>query len=729
MPWASEKEVLKHYRMLTRSEAFVRTVMLSVVIAAAIQSLYLAAPRMSLFVTICIFTMLLNTLLETWYPASNYEPYRSITTGGSASKSDAPATTAPSVTEGKALPQQNAEASAKEDEVPYYQHQLPRASIGISDYLFSREGVTSMKLFGALAIAYPVTQVIYKLPWQYTVAICLVVTTEESYETIKSLLAYIDRREIDEFPPRWQEKLMQRFQRKFSDAQGYYFIGMYGRKRVGLPRMSRFMHTLIAAPTGEGKSTAMIIPQLLCDAESRGSALVPDMKSPELYNIVSGRWIKYNKRAYLFDPWDPDTVGINFLPGALDKDKLVIVAALMAENDEVVEQEQAFFKSRTKYLLYAILTLVQSFHEEYCTLATAYFAVQSVDTLQSYISAADPDVEALFSDYDKFSKQDKLNALTAIREKLDVFMSSDVRKAFSRKEFDLKWLFESHAPCLLVLGAPMDQEEPGTRIASMITNLVINMAFREGRIQKGNQRRGEKAQMPSDLYLYLDELRNLRVEGLAKLVAIARGIRTHIIASVTDLGFLRFYHKGVDFSSLMGNFRTKIFMRGLDLASCREISDSLGKMPDDDYKWVRSDIMVSDIEKQMLEPNNIMHLDDDIMIVFTPKTDPFPVQKSTIHNTKWLKDMQVPPPTNIRALYEQWGIAKKPLQDPEIPTIGGLPDFEKMKSGKPPIESGIRTVEAYHRETGGGTVRMPNGGQVPLNQKKPVPDDDSATVQ
>lgn len=713
MPSATDKEVLKHYRMLTKGEAFTRTVLLSLAMAVVLAVFYWVSPMVSILLSVIAVTFMLFEFAERLFPAADYDSYEDLTRG---------------------TPSAPDEAKEKEEptggDSPHYAHSFQDNPRTLQTFFTSREGVALLKVLGSIVIAYPLTMLIYSLEWLYSIAALICLYGEFSYTGVSLVLKYIEAREIDEFPSTRRDKLMLSFWKKFSHAQGYYFIGLVEGKRVGLPRMGRFTHVLIGAPTGQGKSTGAIIPQLLHDAESKGSALVPDMKSPELHNIVASRWLYYGKRAFLFDPWHPDTVGINFLPGADDKDLLTIVGALMAEKEDVVEKEEAFFKSRTKYLLYAILKLVQSFSDDYCNMATAYFAVQSVKTLEDYIKAADDKLKPLFTDFGSFGGESKLNALTSIREKLEIFMSPQVRTAFSRSEFNLRMLFDPKSPCLLVIGAPMDQEEPGTRIASMITNLVVNMAFREGRLQKQAAQRGETVLPPNDLYLYLDELRNLRVEGLAKLVSIARGIRTGIIASVTDLGFLKFYHRGVDFSSLMGNFRTKIYMKGLDLDSCRYISESMGDEEIPDYKWVRDGLMTSRKDRKLLKPNEVMQLEEDEMIVFTTKTRPFAARTATIHNSPWLKKMQLPPPKNIRELYENWGIAKKPLRDPVIPMISGFPDFEKMKSEKPIVVNEEITMDYFHREMGGGVHKSPEGatGGIPQGSRLNLPSEDDVAA-
>lgn len=499
------------------------------------------------------------------------------------------------------------------------------------------------------------------------------------FTVVNYVVICAEKAQIEDYPTKAKEKLIMWVRNKFAYSRNAYFIGEVQGKKIGLTRNQRFLHTLIGGPTGEGKSSSLIIPPLLFDADSVGSAVVPDAKSPELFNWVAGRWLKAGKKVYLFDPWHPDTVGINPIPLADDQDLLTIVEVMTREREDVLK-EDPFFKARTRYMLFALLKLVQSFKDKYCTFSTLFRVCESQKTLQKFINTAPPEVKKLFDDYDSFYPETRVNTLTSIRNKLDIFMDSKVRKAFSRSEFTLDQLFKEGEACLLVLGAPIDKKEPGTKIASLIVNLIVNNAFRERRMLKQAAQKGETSNKPNDLYLYLDELRNLKITALADLVSIARETKTHVIGSVTDLGFFRFYRE--EFDSLMGNFRTRIYMGGLDYNSARYISDSLGKSKDPSYRMLRDDLMISREDKLLKSPDEVMNLKEHSLIVFSPKTRPFGAKKVSIYTTPWLKGMRVPPPSDMVELYKKWGLRKVDLVDEPLPKKGdGDYNYYDMKAG------------------------------------------------
>ena len=671
--------------MLTKSEAYFRQALLSI-FAGAILSLTLFISHIVSYVLFFLSSVFIFFYaFDTFYPCGRFQSFKKAFGRKVRSVEETPHDTA-------------------QPDGHFFGDSAIHDKRGILIRLaFSREVLFAVELIISLALSCILLRFLSSLSSWFVFSYMVVVNAGAFFLLVTVYISYIDSLEIDEFPTDWRDKIMLRFSKTFSYSRNYFFVGEVNGKKIGLPRMLRFLHTMIGAPTGEGKSSSLIIPPLLFDSDSIGSAVVPDAKSPELFNWVAGRWIKNGKRVFLFDPWHPDTVAINPLPDADDNDLLTIVDVIMREREEILK-EDAFFKSRTKYLLFAILKLVQSFNDEYCNMASVYHIVQSVDTLKNFADAAPEVIQKLFSDFDDLYSETKVNALTSIREKMDVFMEASVRKAFSRSEFKLSLLFREKEPCLLILGCPIDKKEPGTKIASLLVNLIVNLAFRERRLQKQAIQRGEQAYTPNDLYLYLDELRNLKITALADLISIARETRTHVIDSVTDIMFFRYYKE--DFSGLMGNHRTRIFMRGLDYDSAKYVSDSLGKHDVATYKYFRG-LMASQEQRNLLDPDKVMNLPEDKLIIFSPKTRPFIADKVSIYKTRWLMKMKEKPPKRIRELYHEWGLAEEPLKDTQFPTVEGtdLYDFEKIKGNKTPeqLKTDI-TVDRVHRERLGNGV-------------------------
>jgi type IV secretory pathway TraG/TraD family ATPase VirD4 len=695
MGWAAKDDVLKHYRMLTEGEASLRRFSLCIFLSLAATVLYFASERLSLLLGWASATYILYDISGVFFPSRKFSK---------ATLDSLLEKNIPKSEEAKPASPGSPQVKEKEADAPVYAHKFKDDRPIIERLLTSQQGVSCIKFTASFLSGYVLTLFILSLPWMYACAALLLLYAETSSSLCSWALKRIVVKDIPAFPEAFWDKVMQAFQRRYSSAQGYYLIGEYAGRRIGLPPNERYKHTLVGGPTGTEKTMSVIIPPLLFDADSTGSAVIPDRKSPELFDGVSGRWVAKGKKAFLFDPWHEDTIAINLLHGADDETKLDMVEVIMHEKEEVLEKQDSFFQSRTRYLLYCAFKLVQGFKDEYNNLTTVFNAVQSVDTFEHFIKCSEPEIRTLFSDFFKMGDETRMNALTAIRERLEFLMDPAVRRAFSKAEFKLSMLFEKKEPCLLVIGAPMNKKNAGRAISSLVVNLIIALAFEERTLYRQALQRGEEGYQPNPLFLYADELRALKISGLPELVSIARDTRTQVIASTTDIGFLRYYRES--FSSLMGNFRSRIFMSGLDTDSCKYLSDSLGKKIEMDYRYLRT-VMPSPTRLNLMDPDDIQNLPEKKMIVFTAKTRPFKADKVSIHSTKWLKDMKVPRPNNMRALYEEWGLVSGPLKEPVLPKKGGFFDVAEMKSGMPvKIDPNI-SLESFHKEMGGGTYRKP----------------------
>ncbi|HAM49645.1 MAG TPA: hypothetical protein DCP92_02715, partial [Nitrospiraceae bacterium] len=425
MGWATQKEVLKHYHMLTRKESIVRQVVILSLVAALLTLTYLIFPSLHRVIVYLALSYYVFTVIDILLPneeiwstfqrkeqgrktpekPSSIEP-QDTGNGGTG------AATAASGSETEPEDAQKQNTDGAETDTALHEDNLDRKLTRLEKVVNSGKILNRAKAGASLIIASPSYFLNFAFfPNLWVSFVTFVITYGAAMMLLSSFLLYIESIEIDEFPETLRDKIYLFIYRRLSFSRGYYFLGEVDGKKIGLPRMTRFLHTLIGGPTGEGKSSALIIPPLLFDADSPGSAVVPDAKSPELYNWVAGRWLKAGKKVYLFDPWHPETIALNPLLGADEQKLLTICDVMLREKEEAIGKEDLFFKSRTRYLLYAILKLVETFKPEYCNLATVFKISESVTTLEKFINTADDYIQAIFDDFHKLNSETRVNAL------------------------------------------------------------------------------------------------------------------------------------------------------------------------------------------------------------------------------------------------------------------------------------------------------------------------------
>jgi type IV secretory pathway TraG/TraD family ATPase VirD4 len=497
-----------------------------------------------------------------------------------------------------------------------------------------------------------------------------------SYFVIHQFVQQADGMRLSDHP-KGKDRIYKWLIDKFSPSKGFYYIGKVGLfTRVGLPRLKRYEHTLIVGPTGSKKSSAFIVPQLLMDADGNGSAFCPDAKSPEIFDIAAGRWIAKGKKAILFDPWDDRCRGFNPLFNADDEDINGMADVFLQEREDVLK-EQNFFKDRTREYLIAMLMLVRTLNEEYRNLVTVYKMTENVSILEQFIGTVhDDSITHKFHDFLKMTQSDKINTLSNIRGKLNIFLDPKVCAAFSRSDFDLGIMFREGEPCLLVVGAPVSKSETGQKIASLMTNLLIKRAFQEKQLRDQAETKGSKYFEHGGLYIYGDEIRSLRITNLAGAISIGRYAKTQFLVTSTDLDFFHYYKQ--DFGSIKANLKTRVFLRGLNLEDAKVVSDNIGKVEMPEYKYIRSTItgaserkLVGFELKPAMTPQEIMNMDKNKAIIFTPDTKPFIVNIQSIYKTRWMKKLTYPA-VSKKALfkkYKKWGINTAPLVAPQLPMI------------------------------------------------------------
>lgn len=506
------------------------------------------------------------------------------------------------------------------------------------------------------------------------------------FTILRSLSQYIKQLHLPDYP-KGKEKIYSWLQRKLTPSKDFYYIGKAFGMKVGLPRSKRCEHILICGPTGAMKSSAFIIPQLLLDADGHGSAFCPDAKSPEIFDTVAGRWLAKGKKVFLFDPWDERCRGFNPLHNADDEDISSMVDVFLQEREDVLK-EQGFFKDRTREYLFSILKLVRLLDEKYCNLVTVYKITESVSLLEQFIhSVHDDNIVRKFHDFLKMTNTDKINTLSNIRGKLNIFLDPKVCAAFSRSDFTLDAMFKEKDPCLLVVGSPVSKSETGQKIASLITNLLIKRALQEKQLGDRAKSKGSKRFEHGGLHIYGDEIRSLRITGLANVISISRYARTQILVTSTDMAFFRYYQQ--DVGSIMTNLRTNIFLPGINEEDAKMVSNRIGKVEMPEYKYIRNPItgasqkqMVGFEQKPAMPVSDIIYMPRDRALVFTPGLKPFVVKIESIHKTRWLKKLVYPSVLKKKLFkaYKRWGINTAPLETPDIPMIDL--QFCDMKSVK-----------------------------------------------
>ena len=151
-----------------------------------------------------------------------------------------------------------------------------------------------------------------------------------------------------------------------SEAACSLFLGSFGNRRKGpLIRLPKVINSVLVAPVGAGKSSGVIIPQLLTNSES---AVVVDFKGELARATIRQRRRVFGHRAVLLDPFhvvtnQPDSFNaLDFVkpdsPDLIDATR-DLAEALVIRSREA--EKDPHWSDSAEFIIHAVLTFVARF--------------------------------------------------------------------------------------------------------------------------------------------------------------------------------------------------------------------------------------------------------------------------------------------------------------------------------------------------------------------------------
>lgn len=440
------------------------------------------------------------------------------------------------------------------------------------------------------------------------------------------------------------------------------------RQEISLSEKHRFEHVLIQGRAGAGKTDGFMFPGLLRDAEGNCSAVVLDVKAPEIFNTIAGWWHRRKKNVIVFDPYHPDCVGFEPLSTATKETIARLEEAIYGKRDTNADPQTVFFDDQERRLFRLGCQLIQTYKDpRQCNLPMLYqLASRGVRVLEEAVNYCRND--RIIQEFDTFfqNRQRIPDLLAGMLNKLDLFSDPKIAAAFSRSDLDLDLLFRE--PTLFIIASP--QSNPKARLAASILLRAIMLKVYEHPVrQKGDG-------LP--VFLYLDEFYNLYLPEMPDFVNTARSARVGVITllqSDVQLEQYKRHEKG----SLKINRKMEVYFPGCDIETCENLSKRIGKTLTSEKRFSRSPMrgrttMHGQIEVPLLTPDEIQNLEDDLALCFVAGVRPFLVKRLKAHKMRrFKKKMNLP------------AIAYRPNTDPLVPpTFKDLPEVPSGPASPPP---------------------------------------------
>jgi type IV secretory pathway TraG/TraD family ATPase VirD4 len=369
---------------------------------------------------------------------------------------------------------------------------------------------------------------------------------------------------------------------------------------LSLPEKDRFEHIRVQGRAGTGKTDGYMFPQLIEDASGDCSAVVLDVKSPEVFEAIGGAWCAKEKKVILFDPYHPDCPGFELLASTTGLDRIEEV--VLGKRNTDANDTSIWFDLQERRLFRLMCQLVMGYKDpRQCCLPMVYqLALRGVLALEAAVTyCQDPLLQAEFEH--QFQNKLRLpDILSGILNKLDLFSDPKIAAAFSRPDLDLDLLFRE--PILLIIASP--HSNPKARLAASLLLRAIMMRVYDHPV------RTKEDGLP--LFFYLDEFYALHLPDLADFANTARSARVGIVTYLQAEEQLTRYqpHEVV---SIAVNTKTEVALQGCDLPSCKRLSELYGKCLIRDKRiarsWRRGSVTTTAyIEKPLLTVDEIHNM-------------------------------------------------------------------------------------------------------------------------
>ncbi len=331
----------------------------------------------------------------------------------------------------------------------------------------------------------------------------------------------------------------------------------------------------LVAPTGTGKTTKFVIPNiLLCE----GSVIVTD-PSGEIFKATSGHMKDRGYNIRVFNPSDPlKSLRFNRLKYAGTKQQLRQLATTLCNNNT---GSDPFWQIMTINIIYVCLCALLNYPIK------DFFHLGNIRWLLNHFGAAGEGVEdfmtnyldkSTFSEYKAFIAQDfKVIAsiLSSARAALDLWSDPDIVRVTASDSIGIENLRKEKTIIYIIV------PEHQVRYFSILINLFYSACF-EFCLENPGDKKGD---LP--VFFFLDEFGNLgRIYNFASIATTLRKRRCSINIIMQELSQLEaIYGRNEARAMFSGGMGNKLFYSGLDLETCTYLEKVLGSNTEYDTTW------------------------------------------------------------------------------------------------------------------------------------------------
>ncbi len=349
-----------------------------------------------------------------------------------------------------------------------------------------------------------------------------------------------------------------------------FVIGTYLGRQIALSEQQQEEHILLTAPTGSGKSSLEVIPNLLREEGSR-SLFIADLKN-ELYRITAGA-IAQHHQIWWFNPARP-SISHSYNPLAYVRDAMDASMLAKAWVSNTGESSDPFWSLCAEYLITAIVLHLRATEPD-----AAFSRVHDILMQESFEALRDelihsPSPEAQrktksFLNYLKTNERLMGSVMVDILSRFQLFDSDDVRQVTAVNEIDFRAMVDD--PIALYLSIPRSE-------VGLYRPLLACFTMQMFRAWEQRASSSPGGTLPRGIGCYMDEFANMGyIPQFDAFISTARYLHVSLFMAIQNFAQLDDRYSKEIAETIRANANTHLVLPGAGLRECQYYSERLGE--------------------------------------------------------------------------------------------------------------------------------------------------------
>lgn len=448
------------------------------------------------------------------------------------------------------------------------------------------------------------------------------------------------------------------------------YLGKYHGRDISLTERQQYEHVLLTAPTGAGKSSRFIVPDLLRETGAR-SLFVADLKN-ELYPITAG-WLSRSMQIWLFAPLQSKlSQGYNPLTHIKTVEDAQDFAETWVANTGTGGKDANYWENNARLLISAtVLHLIMTEKAPPLSRLADLITNQSFDDLRAmFKKTRSREARYIARQFvESMQKNERLigSIMTEIGNRFQLLASPNARAITAVNNLDFDEMLRT--PTAFFLSIPRSEIRRYRPLTACLTQQMFTAWERQG---------------TNGMACYLDEFANLGyLPGFADFIATARSLQVGLFMVVQNFAQLAERYGKNDAETIKANAVTHLLLPGAGLEETRYYSERLGDTTVPTYTTNRRGSGMAqeltftegETRRRLMTADELRTMPEDQMLLLDARSAPI-----LLKTTQYFKDKRLVQRANLP--YNVTQVQVEPTPPPVPSTPKGLPSATSSSTGQ-----------------------------------------------